>query len=140
MKPRKIVKNSRPPRGFYKRSDHALFDHQIIKDSISRLIDAGVATRTELMGITVRWGPEHPEHREWIAYCYLGQREIILTHKMYRMPDWAIDTILWHEYAHALSLGSHRTWRFMKMKRRRRWQWLQEYVVLFLYLFGIYDI
>lgn len=138
MRLKKRISDKRTRRRIYRTDCLVLFDDQIIEDSISRLKEAGITTQKEIQDIKVRWGPAHSEKKYWIAYCYIDRREIILTRSAYRMPKWAIDTVLWHEYAHVLSRSPHGTTYFKRANRRRRLQALQEFIVLFLDFIGIY--
>lgn len=113
------------------------WDSARLRDSLHRLKGSGIVSEEELYKINVRWGEPYND-KKWMAYCYPTVGHIVFTHRAYRMPDWVIDTIMWHEIAHVISKSDHSDQVFKEVNKRRRFQGIQEGISLILDKIGVY--
>lgn len=116
------------------------YEQSILDDSVHRLTREGLIDPRIMKEIQVGWGEPYADNKYWIAYCVPSEKTITFTYRAYRLPTWAIDTIMYHEYTHIVTGQNHGGRGFKRLNAKRKYQGIQEWVLLILDTIGVYTI
>lgn len=108
-----------------------------LRNSLYRLERKGMVSKEDINNLQVVWGEPYPGKEQWVAYSYPANNKIVFTHRAYKMPKWAIDTIMWHEISHVVSGSNHEEASFKIINKQRKFQGVQEWIAYFLDVIGV---
>lgn len=116
------------------------YEQSILDASITRLTKRGLIDSRIMKEVRVEWGEPYAGNKYYVAYCNPSEKTITFTSRAYRLPEWAIDTLMYHEYSHVATGQNHGGYGFRRLNARRKYQGIQEWALLVLDAIGVYTI